>query len=147
MGTIYPNEKNASQTLEVKARQFAGELHKAETRLSEVVHDLIVLGAVELYSVKNKTNDGVQIVACHKSRLAFLAAEKLEEGQRQRFCSSGGKFVLDQHLEKALKNSGVMVEQVKARRASDDKKGDYYVIQVSSLQCEPIMRGELELES
>lgn len=149
VGTEYPNEQDASQIIEVKARQFAGEIRKAETRLAEVVRDLIVLGEVEFYTIKTKTHDGAPVIACHKSRLAFLAAEKLDEEPRARFCSAGGKFVLDQHLEKALKNSGVItnVEQVKAKRINGDKKGDYYVIPVSSLQCKLVTRDEVELDS
>ncbi len=146
VGSSYPNEKEQAKTMEVKARQFAGELRKAESELGSIVRDLITSGTVEFYSLKVKTNGETEAVACHKSRLAFLAAEKLDDTQRARFCGAGGKFISDQNLEKALKACGLVIEQIKARRASGDKIGDYYVVPVSCFSDKPVTRGELELD-
>ena len=148
VGTQFPDKTAEVSQVDIRARGFAGEIRQAESELSHIVRELIVTGEVEFYRVPQTSEEDLSIVACYKSRLAATAAERLDDDSRQRFCSQDGKFILDQHLEKALLSSGIIttLERVKARRTDDKGRGDYYMIPISCLQHKPVTRSEIIIE-
>jgi len=145
VGRQFPGENDEVNQVDVKARSHAGEIRQVESALSRIVREVIVEGEVEFYSVPGTVEEDSNIVACYKSRLAALVAEKLDDDSKARFCSQDGKFVLDQHLEKALLSAGIVttLDRIKAKRADANRIGDYYLLPVSCLQCEPLIRGEV----
>lgn len=149
VGTQFPDEQTAAMPIEVRARRFAGAIRQDELALSQIVRELIISGGVEFYEVTVDGQSDPSVVACYKSRLAALAAEKLGEEARRRFCSPDGRFVQDQPLEKAIVSAGIVnnLERVKASRADGSGKGDYYLIPVSCLQCRPTLRKDLKVDS
>ena len=151
VGTDFPDAQTATTFLDVRARQFESESRKAESELTQAVRETVTSvngkNGVEFYDLPADHPDSGNMVAFYKSRLAAKVAEKLDEESRGRFCSSNGKFVQDQHLDKALKTSGVLdeIQRVRGIREGQTKEGDYYLILRTALGGNCAVRGTLTL--
>lgn len=155
IGTDVPGAQHITAPLDVRANRFQGEVREAELGLATAVRETITSTStadgkgVEFYGLPNQHSSRNTYLACYKPRLSIQAAKKLDEDSRARFCGSReGQFVQDQHLENALKKSGIVAEvkRVEARR-SDGKAGDYYLIPLSVFDGqEPRIRETLSLK-
>ena len=97
VGTDFPDDQMISNSIDVKARQFQGEAHKAESELTHVVRETVVAtdggAGVEFYNLPEDHSENGRMIACYKPRLSAQVAKKLDEEARRRFCSSYGQFV------------------------------------------------------
>ena len=152
VGEDFPDAQTANTSLEVGARQFESKSRQSESELTRTIRETVTAvngkNGVEFYHLPADHPDSGNMVAFYKSRLAAQVAEKLDEESRGRFCSSDGKFVRDQHLEKALKSSGVLadIQRVRGIREGQAKEGDYYLILKSALGDNCEVRGTLTLK-
>ena len=154
IGTKFPSDEQNTSRLDVKARRFESEARQAESMLAETVRETITSKvakeSVVFYRLPDQDSDNTHSIACYKSQLALLVAAKLDEDTRDRFCDPTGKFVRDQYLEDALRNSSVVknLRKVRARRNGQDSIRDYYIIPIAALDgLRPTIRKTLALES
>lgn len=153
VGTDHPDAHATGAAQDIGARRFEGEARKAEAELAQAVRETVTTmekrKGVEFYYLPNDHSLHAEMVACYKPRLAAQVAEKLDDGARRRFCSSGGKYVQDQYLEKALVSSGLVaeVQWLKASRNGQRGSGEYYVIPKATFKTKPELRGTLILET
>ncbi len=156
IGTDVPDALQITAPLDVRAGRFQGEARQADLGLTTAVRETITSTStadgkgIEFYGLPNQHSSSETHLACYKPRLSIQTAKKLDEDSRVRFCGSReSQFIQDQHLENALKNSGIVAEikRIKASR-SDGKTGDYYLIPLSAFDGqEPRIRETLSLKN
>ena len=154
IGTGVPDASEATAFLDVRASYFEGELRQAESELATAVRATITSNVagqgVEFYRLPKEHPSSESLVACYKPRLAAQVAARLDEESRSRFCTSNGRYVQDQHLESALKSSGLApeVRTVRASREGKDRLGEYYLVPINAFDGQrPTFRGALTLEA
>ena len=152
VGFEAPEAQEATTPLSVRASQLAGEDRQAESKLVTAVRETVMAldgwQGVEFYSLPPEHPENARMVACYKPRLSAQVAKKLDESLRQRFCSSDGTYVQDQHLEKAMKSSGIVSDVYRERAWREDRVGDYYLIPNDVFDGElPECKGSLVLEA
>ena len=153
VGTDAPSLEKLTKPAKVRAKKFESEAHEAETSLSEVVRITLSSkpheGGVEYFELPEEHSASKTKIACYKPRLAAQVGEKLSKDMRRRFCSPNSIFVNDQHLERALKGSGVVaeLEMVKASKPNDPKVGIFYLIPIDLANESDLgIRGTLVLK-
>lgn len=145
IGSIMPQGDELRQEVDVAANRLKGVAQKSESRIVEAVRDTITStdkqAGVKFYEPSTQRPDQDE-VACYKPHLSAQVANKLDESDKNRFCSSANlNYVTDHHLAEALKSSGLVssVVIVKAPKPNDSSKtGDYYLIPRSAI-------GEIKL--
>lgn len=154
VGTCIPDTENAKVSLDVRAKHFEGEVRQAESILAAAVRETITStsseGSVEFYRLPDDHPKSKNLIACYKPRLSAQVAAKLDEDVRDRFCASNRDFIQDQHLERALKNSGIVTDVliVRAMRDGLGRVGNYFLIPSDVLDGQrAAIRGTLTLEN